>query len=390
MTKQTRIPVPPVSGQAKDQGTLIERVVRNYDLVRVTAAPIPDDLIPPAGKRRRYRRSEPLAEVVEVAEVAEVAEVGEVAAAGDAGRSADAAAPVDQAAVPEPQPEVVTPEVLSQPPVAAPVATTQPPARAVAGSALVAPVQPVQFKGPSHRVSRQHLRELGLIEPEAAVTALLEEFRIVKRQLLFNAGQLQQQGMGYAAQRVLICSPHPGEGKTFTAVNLALAIAAEKETEVVLVDADFAKPSVLSSLGLPGGKGLMDALSDPSIDVADCVLGTDISGLWVLPAGSATTSDSEYLASSRTRQVLDRLIEGAPNRFVIFDSPPALAASPAAELAKYVGQAVVVARADRTGHGALEDAIRLLAACPNIQLLLNAVHFSPSGRRFGSYYGYGG
>ena len=70
--------------------------------------------------------------------------------------------------------------------------------------------------------------------------------------------------------------------------------------------------------------------------------------------------------------------------------PPALAASPAAELAKYVGQAVVVARCDKTGQGALEDAIKLLSGCPNIQLLLNAVHFSPSGRRFGSYYGYGG
>jgi len=112
--------------------------------------------------------------------------------------------------------------------------------------------------------------------------------------------------------------------------------------------------------------------------------------LWVLPAGSATASDSEYLSSSRTHQVLDRLVEGAPNRFVIFDSPPALAASPAAELAKYVGQAVVVARADRTGVGSLEDAVSLLSACPNIQLLLNGVHFSPSGRRFGSYYGYGG
>jgi Mrp family chromosome partitioning ATPase len=143
-------------------------------------------------------------------------------------------------------------------------------------------------------------------------------------------------------------------------------------------------------LGLPGGPGLMDALVDPKIDVANCVIGTDISGLWVLPAGGTTVLDSEYLSTSRTHAVLDRLTEGTPHRFVIFDSPPALAASPAAELAKYVGQAVVVARCDRTGQGSLEDAIRLLSGCPNIQLLLNAVHFSPSGRRFGTYYGYGG
>jgi len=96
----------------------------------------------------------------------------------------------------------------------------------------------------------------------------------------------------------------------------------------VLVDADFAKPSVLSTLGLPGGPGLMDALADPAIDVADCVLGTDIPGLWVLPAGNATNSDSEFLSSARTRAVLDRLTQGAPNRMVIFDSPPALAARP--------------------------------------------------------------
>ena len=189
---------------------------------------------------------------------------------------------------------------------------------------------------------------------------------------------------------MLICSPLPGEGKTYCAVNLALAIAAEKESEVVLVDADFAKPSVLSTLGLPGGPGLMDALTDPAIDVAQCVIGTDVPGLWVLPAGNATNSDTEFLASSRTPAVLERLTEGAPHRIVIFDSPPALAASPAAELARYVGQAVVIVRADRTGQGALEDAISLLAACPNIYLLLNAVQFSPSGRRFGSYYGYGG
>ncbi len=356
MTKHSKISSSPEAGQA----TLIERVVRNYNLVRLAPAPIPEALVPPAAKRRRYRKAGEAVPVVEPADPVDRTPAP----------AAIAVPPAEPAA-----PEVVTPEVIT--------GTT-------GRAALVPSVEPVQFTGPCHRISRQHLRDQGLIEPEAAVTALLEEFRIIKRQLLFNASQLQQQGMGHAAQRVLICSPLPGEGKTFTSVNLALAIAAEKETEVLLVDADFAKPSVLSALGMPGGKGLMDALSDPDIDVVDCVQATDIAGLWVLPAGSATTSDTEYLSSSRTRLVLDRLIDGAPNRFVIFDSPPALAASPAPELAKYAGQAVVVARADRTGQGSLEDAIRLLSACPNIQLLLNAVHFSPSGGRFGSYYGYGG
>jgi Mrp family chromosome partitioning ATPase len=353
MTEQSKIPMPEDEGAPpKPKGaTLIERVVRNYDLVQLTSAPIPEDLIPPPSTRRRYRRAD---DKIENAVVTPVAE------------------PVS-----EPAPEVVVGEVIEPVPAA--------PTKAVAKRP-----EPVVFKGERFPINRQHLRDQGLIVPESTVTAVLEEFRIVKRQLLLNADQLAQQGMGAAAQRVLICSPHPGEGKSFTSVNLALAIAAEKECEVLLIDADFAKPSVLSMLGLPGGPGLMDALADPEIDAAECVIGTDVPGLWVLPAGSATTSDTEYLSSSRTRTVLDRLVQGAPQRFVIFDSPPALAASPASALAKYVGQAVVVARCDRTAQGSLEDAISLLSACPNIQLILNAVHFSPSGRRFGSYYGYGG
>lgn len=376
MTEHTKIPLPPKSdGQSQadatpDSATLIERVVRNYDLVKLAPAPIPENLIPPAKQRRRYRK----AHEVEDAEVTPVAETPPPAAA-------QPVAPAQE------RPEVVVPEVMEAAPAPVPAPATVP---AVPEQPALPAVQPVQFTTTRQPVKRSHLREQGLIVPEGSVTGLLEEFRIVKRTLLLNASQLRQQGMGYESQRVLICSPHPGEGKSFTSVNLALTIAAEKECEVLLVDADFAKPSILSMLGLPGGPGLMDALAKPDIDVADCVIGTDIPGLWVLPAGNATTSDTEWLSHKRTREVLDRLVMGAPNRFVIFDSPPALAASPAAELAKYVGQAVVVARADRTGQGALEDAISLLSACPNIQLLLNAVHFSPSGRRFGSYYGYGG
>ena len=365
MTEHSKIPMPHGEPEAelprRKGATLIERVVRNYDLVQLASAPIPEDLIPPPSKRRRYRRAD---DVIEDAVVSPVAEVV----------AETAPEPMPRAA-----PEVVVGEVIE--PTAAP---------ATQSKAVAKRPEPIIFKGERHPVNRQHLRDQGLIVPESTVTAVLEEFRIVKRQLLLNADQLAQQGMGPAAQRVLICSPHPGEGKSFTAVNLALAIAAEKECEVLLVDADFAKPSVLSMLGLPGGPGLMDALANPEIDAADCVIGTDVPGLWVLPAGSATTSDTEYLSSSRTRTVLDRLVQGAPQRFVIFDSPPALAASPAAALAKYVGQAVVVARCDKTAQGSLEDAVSLLSGCPNIQLILNAVHFSPSGRRFGSYYGYGG
>jgi len=243
----------------------------------------------------------------------------------------------------------------------------------------------VRFTSPRREVVRSLLREQGLIDPDGGASTLLEEFRIVKRQVLATA---RAEGTAQS-RRVLICSPHPNEGKTFCALNLAIAMAAERDLEVLLIDADFGKPSIMGKLGLDAGKGFMDVLADTAAHVEDYVVGTDIPGLWVLPAGERTGRDSEYLASERTWAVLNRLTRGAPNRILIFDSPPALAATPAAELAKHVGQALLVARADMTGRVALEDAVDLLSACQDIKLLFNDATFSPSGRRFGSYYGYG-
>ncbi len=273
------------------------------------------------------------------------------------------AAPPPRAAAPQPQALAAAPFT---PPAAAPAAAAP---RAVA------------FCGPHAAIDRDHLRDNGLIVPEDPVTGLLEEFRIVKRELLADA----RAGDTPLARRILVCSPHPGEGKTYCATNLAIALAAERNLEVLLVDADVIKPSVLQRLGIEAERGLMDALADPTIQPEKLVIRTDVDGLFVLPAGTATSLDAEYLASTRTGDVLNRLTEGAPDRILIFDTPPALAASPAAELAAHVGQALLVVRADETSRAALEDAQQLLSACGDIKLLLNATRYSPSGRRFGAY-----
>ncbi len=271
-------------------------------------------------------------------------------------------------------------------PAPAPAAPTAPALSAVAAPAPEAAAAPpaVAFSGPRVSIDRGVLRAAGLIVPEDAVTGLLEEFRIVKRELLADA-----RSGGALARRILVCSPHPGEGKTYCATNLAIALAAERGVEVLLVDADVVKPSIAERLGIEAGQGLMDAPADPSLVPEQLVVRTDVPGLFVLPAGTPSARDAEYLASNRTAAVLDRLTQGAPDRFVIFDTPPALAASPAAELAQHVGQAVLVVRADETSRAALEDAQQLLSACADIKLLLNAARYSPSGRRFGTYGGRG-
>jgi len=232
-------------------------------------------------------------------------------------------------------------------------------------------------------VAVDELRENGFLLPDAPVTALAEEFRIVKRQLLLEAAANDR------SRLIMVASAAPDEGKTFCAVNLALSIAAERDTEVLLVDADFAKPEILSTLGLAGDKGLMDAIVDRTLDVESCVIRTNIPSLSVLPAGKAYNDASELLASERMQEVLDRLLTSHSSRVVIFDTPPALAASAASELALHVGQVLMVVRADTTTETGLRDAIGLLNGCDQIRLLLNRVRFAPGGPRFGAYYGYG-
>lgn len=252
----------------------------------------------------------------------------------------------------------------------------------------MAPRAPLSNKPRAH-IDRAKLRSANYIDPEGPVTGLSEEFRIVKRQLLLAA----RGGKGIDAiehgERILICSANPNEGKTFCAINLALSMATEKDNRVLLVDADFAKPSVLSRLGIERDRGLMDALADPTIHVEDLVIETDVPGLSILPAGKQTNQDTEYLAAARTAAILDQLTYNDPSRIIIFDSPPALAASPASVLALHVGQVVMVVHADVTTDTALRDALSLLSGCDNIQLLLNRTKFSPTGRKFGNYYGYG-
>ena len=71
---------------------------------------------------------------------------------------------------------------------------------------------------------------------------------------------------------ILVTSTRAGEGKTFSAVNLALSMAMEDQIETLLVDADVPRPKVRSRLGLPSGLGLTDCLLDPTLDNDDGVL----------------------------------------------------------------------------------------------------------------------
>lgn len=297
-----------------------------------------------------------------------------------------------------PPPAAETPEAAAAPAQApAPTSASAPhPAPTPAPTASSAPApapaprarMPVEHRrfvprAPRQTIDRALLAEHALIDPETNAGAVAEEFRIVKRQLLRSAPSLP------FGRRILVTSAQPDEGKSFSVLNLALSLASEQDLSVILIDGDFARGDVPRKLGLEPGPGLSDALLDPAIALADCVIPTDLPRLSVLPSGPATPRDTELLGSARMAELLDALEADAPERIILFDSMPLLAASSPGVIAHHCGQVLVVVRADVTREAALRDAIGLIGQHNGISLLLNRVRFTPEGRRFGSYYGEG-
>ena len=290
---------------------------------------------------------------------------------------------------PEPAPEPVEPfEPASAPPPAL-VEEARAQAPVVRDEAPSPVLPPMERRSEGARatvaIDRAALAEAGLIVPGGPVTALAEEFRLVKRQLL---GTIERHVSQSPEKRrsVLIASGRPREGKSFCAANLALSLAGERDTEVLLIDGDVAKHDMLALLGIETGPGLVDALADPVTDPESLVIRTDVPGLSVLRAGRQASNIPELLASDRTRELLARLVEADPRRIILFDSPPVLMDSVAATLAAHVGQALVVVRADATIEADLRETVGLLSACDHVGLLLNAAGLSVTGRRFGAYY----
>lgn len=232
-------------------------------------------------------------------------------------------------------------------------------------------------------VNRDALREAGYLPESSVDRRFADHYRQIKRPLISQALASPEAVPG-SARLIMLASALPGDGKTFTSINLALSMARERDVSVVLVDSDTPKPHVSRIFGVEREPGLLDALSDPNADVESFVLPTDVGGLSILPAGTSNEGATEMLASARMSAVVKRLIARDPRRIVLFDSPPILVSSESRALSAIAGQVVLVVRSGTTPHQAVLDALEQLADC-NVSLVLNQGRASLSG----GYYGYG-
>ena len=235
------------------------------------------------------------------------------------------------------------------------------------------------------------LRRLGVMIPGESRDALVEELRIIKRPLLTNAFQPDASLAIERGRLIMVTSAIPGEGKSFSTVNLALSMALEVERTVLLVDADFSRPNIPATLGFSAELGLMDVLTEPEVGLEDVILRTQIPNLSVLPAGRTHQRATELLASSAMARLLEEMHDRYPDRVILFDTPPLLASSEPSVLASQMGQVVLVVEAESTPSAAIRRAAERLAACDVVHTLLNKAA-GWSGLEYGAGaggYGYG-
>ena len=328
--------------------------------------------------------------------VAEAAQANVNAAPVAAVAPAVVVAPVEPVRAPEPI-SVAEPVALVQ---AAPIETatntthqsiaaaSAAPAVAAAPATMPRADSSIDTNRPPAKRVEIDLGRLGannMVSDDGGRNPVAEEFRAIKRPLIGNAFSKDGRPVN-RNNLIMVTSALPGEGKTFTAINLAISIAMELDHTVLLVDADVARPSVLRTLGLKAQAGLMDILLDPKLDVADVLLKTNIDTLSILPAGKSHRHATELLASQTMSSLLDEIASRYPDRIVIFDSPPLLLTTEARVLASQMGQIVVVVEAETTTMNAVKSALSQLEACTNVNLVYNKAKSFPGQENYGYYY----
>lgn len=229
----------------------------------------------------------------------------------------------------------------------------------------------------------------GIVTPDSPRTQIADQYRVIKRPLIANA---MGKGASVIANGnlIMVTSALAGEGKSFTAINLAMSIATELDNTVMLVDADVARPSVLRMLKLPPSPGLLDMLLDDHADLSKMLLKTNVEKLSVLPSGTPHPRATELLASDAMTALLEDLSRRYSDRIIIFDSPPLLLTTESRVLASHMGQIVMVVHAERTQQSDVQSALATIEACPVKMLVLNQARtFARGGYSAGYGYGYG-
>jgi protein-tyrosine kinase len=232
-------------------------------------------------------------------------------------------------------------------------------------------------------VDNAALRASGYFPEADRDRQFADQYRRIKRPLIEKA--LSASSDSPEPRVIVVTSALPGDGKTFTSINLTLSVALERDISVLLIDADVAKRHISTIFKLQDQAGLVDALVDESLDPESLIVPTTTRGLSILPAGKLVAGTAELLSSNRMRHIIATLTARHPRRLLILDSPPLLVTNEGAALINIAGQVVLVVRAGVTPRPAVQSAMALIDPEKSGGIVLNQVQESTGE----GYYGYG-
>jgi receptor protein-tyrosine kinase len=235
------------------------------------------------------------------------------------------------------------------------------------------------------------LERAGMVVGRKARTRISEEFRVTVGQILRAVRGSYTPGRG-AGNLVMITSARPGEGKSFSSLNIAGSIAQHTQREVLLVDIDAKQNALSDQLGIGDRPGLIDLALTPNLRIEDTIVRTIIPNLSFMPVGVRRVDSLEGGAEGTVARPITALIERLGRRFanhiVLLDAPPCLSTSDPSTIAPFVGQVVMVVEAERTQRSEVLAALDLIKACPTITLMLNKIRVTTS-YTFGAYHYFG-
>ncbi len=195
-------------------------------------------------------------------------------------------------------------------------------------------------------------------------TPFADSYKILRTQVL---QRMAENGWNVLA----VTSPGEHEGKTLTAINLAVSLGMEVNYSVLLVDANLRHPSIHELLGLPEERGLSDYLLD-EVPLPELLIHPEpFQHVVVLPAGRPVLNSSELLNSPRMTDLVEELKHRYPRRIVIFDLPPVLTAADALAFSPYVDAALLVLEEGGTDSDSARRALSLLDSTHVIGTVLN-------------------
>lgn len=233
--------------------------------------------------------------------------------------------------------------------------------------------------------SRAVSRELDIISGNSLLKTISEPLSPVSeqyRKLKTNLVKLTKKDEFHNV--LMVTSTLPREGKSLTALNLAISLAQEFDHTVLLIDADLRNPSIHKYLEFEPTSGLSDCLLNGT-DIGEAIIRTGIGKLSVIPAGKVMPNPLELISSRKMQDLVKEMKHRYHDRYLIFDTPPVLPFAETRALGRLVDGIIFVIKEGEASQESIREAMDAMKGCRILGVVFNESSVCAELDRYGEY-----